>query len=250
MIRRTVPWLFLGLLFPPSLGACFVTGTNVTTARTLEPGTTSHTLVGTMLGSRTSDCPEDARTSECVGSERDSTDARLPSPGYALRTGVGEGWELGVDSQFPGTLGADLKRELARTRYFDLAVRPTLHTNVAVLEPISIDSSLSNDLDVEPGFGFALPVLADVNLSRSVSFVPHGRAGGMVGTWLNTSSNDVRLLYGGGLGVDWRVTPSTAIHPDVSVLYITRTEGAGADAFPSWWLSAAVGLVLGAQPRF
>jgi len=224
-----------------SQAGCFFSGSSLTTARTLAPGQSSHTITGSMVGRSVGSCEERSpgSSNEC-SDVLDDKIVPVPIPGYQFRAGVADRVELAYSAQFLGTAGFELKWNPIRTRSLDVAFAPSIYATWLLL---------FGGEDFDPGGAFALPAVVDLNLSRGLTLVPHGMAGFGVGL-IAPTGDDARLVYGGGLGLDWRLTSSVAIHPDLSLTYVPRDDGTGSDAVPVMWGLFAIGVVLGDQPSF
>lgn len=229
---------------------CFLSSSNFTTARTLPVGETTHTITGTMVGDRSGDCREDGFSHACIEPAEYETDAMLvPVPGYEYRAGIADRWELGLKSRFLGDVGIDCKWGLLRSRYFDVALMPTVRVNALALgSESSSDDEYSTDL--QPGAAMDMGIIADINFSRSVSLVPHGVVAESVGSWNTSATTDATFSYGGGVGLNWRMSPRMSLQPDIAFLRVPGTDTPGSDGLAATFLFVGVGVVVGPTPEF
>ena len=140
----------------------------------------------------------------------------VPTPHLRWEKVLAPQWELGVEAGVPGMVGADVKRELLRSTWFDLAVAPGVSAGL-----------YSSDGPLLIG---QVPIIADVVLTDWLVLVPHLSAG-----WGATFDDREDLnhspLVGGGLGVWFRLGDGFAVQPTVSstweldTLYVHRRIG-------------------------
>ena len=107
-----------------------------------------------------------------------------------------------------------------------------------------------NLFDFEPGAWAEMAALADINVARAASLVPHGMVAESVGTWNTNATNDNTFALGAGLGLNWRVAPRVAIHPDISVLRVPSSDAPGQDGLPRTYVFFATAVTMGPQPVF
>lgn len=153
----------------------------------------------------------------------------FPAPHVRHNRGLAAGTELVLDLGIPGTLGLDIKRELVRGRWLDLAVSPGIS-----------GSWLASGAD---GGAFAeahVPLLADLAVLPWLVLVPQVSVG-----WGIASNGDRTLnspLVGGGLGLYFRLGDGFALQPvasttvELDTLYTHHRFG--------------LGFSFGTQPRF
>jgi hypothetical protein len=145
-----------------------------------------------------------------------SDSATLPNfPSYQLRVGVADEVDVGVKLLNMSSLGADVKWNFIKGDTFDMAAVPgfqVFHFSV-------------NDAGFTQFYG-NLPLLFGINVGDSVTFVPSagvtysfssGEASG------DSDSNSAAFSEGGlwlrgGVGINFRISPKFAMHPEVTFL--------------------------------
>jgi hypothetical protein len=141
-----------------------------------------------------------------------------------LRTGVGERGEVAMHGDLPGSFGVDGKWNAVRTGPFDLAFMARFTASGVYTQPVN-----GPYRDERQGGAFLhLPILLGFNVDRLTFVLSPGSV-----TLVNPQG---RLTEGvrAGAGVQLRITPRLALHPEVSWMH----EVAG----PTDMAYAAVGL--------
>jgi hypothetical protein len=185
------------------------------TPRTVAPGKVSHTIAAEWVGWRfQARTPTDPTNPTSPDSEAEVTESGnvIVPPTYMLRLGVSDRVDLGFRASNMTTLGADVKYNFVRSEGFDLAIDPGVQWFALGLNTYHLH----------------LPLLVGVNLSEAVTFML--TPGVMYGiSTIKTGSDEAdsaldRLLsteglYGRlGVGVNFRITRSFALHPEVTFL--------------------------------
>ncbi|MFO0679874.1 MAG: hypothetical protein U0169_25345 [Polyangiaceae bacterium] len=191
----------VGLAMLAGLAGCPSPG-SYGTPRTVPRGRVAHTLAVEVVHA------EDVTTKNVPFART------FPStPTYVLRAGLWDRGELGLRLAHLSSLGADLKWNFLRTYRFDMAIDPGAQIFVT---PTSGNAAVTGYVHV--------PLLFGINVSRRVSFVP------TFGVTVSASSlkaggestfaaaTDTGALGRAGLGVNLRVRPTFALHPEVTVL--------------------------------
>lgn len=146
-------------------------------------------------------------------------DETIPIPLYIVRIGVHERVDFGLRI----LNGIDVKANAVRSKWFDASFNPRVqltfggHTNTTFV---------------------SLPVLLGLNLGSAVTLVA---SGGPVFTYRNDRDN--RTFLEGNLSIDFRPTPSFAMHPAIAF-----TRGLESDAVTNTIIG--FGFTFGALPKF
>jgi hypothetical protein len=170
-------------------------------------------------------------------------------PTIGVRYGLSERWDIGGRfSNLTGT-SADIKWNPVRTAAFDLALAPGLQ----FYEVFGVgDSDVDNPSDESISVLIVhLPLMAGLNLSRSLSLVPTLGVSYAFAPDPPLGASDIELsqvVHGAfaraGLGIDLRLSDAVALHPEATALYgIGEMDG---------YLVYMVGLgfVFGALPEY
>lgn len=184
------------------------------TPRTAGSGHVHHSLALESWGFRFKD-PVDGTT----------VSATFPTlPTYTLRVGLGDQFEIGARIANFSSLGGELKWNPVRSRVFDAAINPSFQ----FFQLSATDSS-----GTDTGFRviyFHVPLLLGLNLSKSITLVASpGVSYGVASASITDSSSDrsqasgtTGIMARAGLGIDLRVSPSFALHPEVTLLHSFR----------------------------
>jgi hypothetical protein len=182
-----------------------------TTPRSLPPGKATFTVAPEISG--------------FGGSLRGASDfARaLPiAPTVGLRYGLGEGVDVGARLASL-TASADLKWNFLRSQLFDVALVPGFQFYVVPRVGSSdVEENVSRDMPVTL---LHAPVLLGFNVAPNFSIIPslgvsYGLADRLPYAASDIDSSQVlrELFARAGLGLDVRLTPGFALHPELSVL--------------------------------
>jgi hypothetical protein len=175
------------------------------------------------------------------------SDETLMPPTWMVRVGLGDRWEIGARVANTSSLGSDVKWNFFRSRRIDLAIDPAFQ--VAFIRPTN------NSGDATTFSFYHLPLLVGVNLSRRASLVftpglSWGLASGGSIRFDNGlhAGSDARTGVVGrfGAGVDLRISPGVALHPEVTFL-----RGLVSDGYPKTILYVVgLGINFGAMPNY
>lgn len=173
------------------------------------------------------------------------------APSYAFRVGVTDRLDIGGRIANASALGVDVKWNFLRSEVLDVAIAPGaqafivwggagagVYTHVYSNLPLMFGINASPDFTIAPsvglGYGF--------NSSDSLSYNNAEE---------RTSSTEA-LLFQAGLGLDFRISPRFAVHPEMSML--TRASGAagaaGAAGAEMRWYTFGVGFKWGVLPSY
>ncbi len=199
------------------------------TPRTTPKGKISHTLAAEGYGFSYDDPDNDI-----------SGSATVPTlPTYQLRYGIVDEVDFGARVANMTSLGADVKWNFVRSPVVDLAVDPGVQ-----YYNITINDSSTHVLYLHG------PVLVGVNIAEPVSVVlSPGVTYGVVSTTLETTEDDdVASTSDGvmarlGVGFDFRVSRSFALHPEITFMKSFRDDGLLLYTF-------GLGLNFGSLPSF
>ena len=178
-----------------------------------------------------------------VGDATEDTNTLFP-PSYQLRIGVVDTLDVGFRVAYANSLGADVKWNFVKTDIFDMAFAPGIQA--WYYDSCSADGGTHGQVYAN------LPLLFGFNLNESVSFVP--TAGITYGCTAritlfgNTPSDraDIRgVMVRGGLGVEFRLSPRFALHPEVTYLNYVDSDSRPAIS----WLVFGLGLNFGSLPE-
>ena len=166
----------------------------------------------------------------------------LAPPTLSLRLGLGDSWEIAARADNLSSLGGDVKWNFLKSSRIDLAIDPAFQ----IYQLTPTDGSATKQT-----FTYLhVPLLVGVNLSRTVSLVFTPGA-----TWGFASSGEIRFKDGPdqgtstgaigrfGLGVDFRIMPGFALHPEITFL-----RGFGGDNTITY--IAGLGFNFGAMPNY
>lgn len=179
----------LALLALPLLGGCLSSGT-FTTARTLPPLELSHTAgLGLYL---------------YPGFE----DVKYPVPAvsYALRVGIADRLDLGVQATIPSGARIDFKYNPLRTRWLDASVAPAFSAVYFPTEGEAGDGKVALILD--------LPVIVAFNATGQFSVVLHGGPGYLYSP--DAGGGGLVTRFGGGLR--FRIGDTLALQPELTMV--------------------------------
>jgi hypothetical protein len=185
-----------------------------------------------------------------AGSGTGALRATLPTlPTYSLRVGVSESVEIGARAANLTALGLDVKWNPVRSRYLDLAIDPggqVFHASTAS-ESDSDSTSSSGSFTVAY---FHAPILVGINLARQISLVlSPGITYGIASTALaagsgqSEASTTTGLMGRFGVGIDFRISPGFALHPEITFLRTLSTN-------PTLLYTAGLGFNFGGLPSF
>jgi hypothetical protein len=186
-----------------------------TTPRTLDPGKWQFTVAAEALG-----YSYNAYTTTTNGASTNvgSASGFVPMvPSFIARVGVADGFDLGIHASNLDSLGLDGKIRLVKGT-FDLALDPGVQGYYYSFGTGSTSESLGVVY-------FHAPVMLGVNFSQDVSLVlTPGFVYGLA-TASVSSSNATQNASGasgaiarGSVGLDIRVSPKLALHPEVTVM--------------------------------
>lgn len=211
----TNPSRFLVMILSASLLLTGCPNPNIYgTPRTVKPGKVSHTVSAEYIG-WVFELREPAydEFGEPTGEYTSTTTSGgLPLlPTYGLRLGVAEQVDVGFRLSSFTSLGTDVKYNFVRSDIVDLAIDPGLQW-------------MNSNFNV---FHIHVPLLVGLNLSERVTLV--GTPGIMYGISTHDSEDSVSeafrqllsadgLYARAGLGLNVRITPHFAIHPEMTFL--------------------------------
>ena len=171
----------------------------------------------------------------------------LVPPTYTLRLGLGRSWEIGARIGNLSSLGGDLKWNFLRSSLIDLAIDPAFQV-------YEVTPNDSNGISTTFSF-YHVPLLVGVNLSRRASLVftpgvSWGFASGGSERFTNGlhdgSNTSTGALGRFGVGVDLRMWPGVALHPEVTFL-----RRLGSSDYPKTILYVVgLGINFGAMPNY
>ncbi len=207
------------------------------TPRTTPPGRVSHSLAA-----------------EAIGAHGGGGSLDIPTaPTYTLRVGATDNLDVGFRVANMTTLGADAKFNFLKGG-FDIAVDPGVQVFYYSLGATSADGTTTAKTSVSGAY-LHLPLLFGANLSESVTLVPTlGIMYGIVSSSNTVSSPDENesvkasgntgLIGRFGLGADFRLSQSFALHPEVTVMKSFKEGSEGVVYL------AGLGFNFGALPDF
>ncbi|MEO8182651.1 MAG: hypothetical protein ABI895_27780 [Deltaproteobacteria bacterium] len=198
------------LCFTLLLAAC-VNPNTYTTPRSLPPGAATFTVA-----------PEVSGFGGSLNGAWDFGRTLPIPPTLGFRYGLSESVDFGARVASL-TAAGDLKWNFLRSQLFDLAVVPGFQLYVVPNVGASdVSENVSQDMPVAL---LHAPVLLAVNLTPNFSIVPSLGVSYSLAEQPPSAASDIELsqvLYGlfgrAGLGLDLRVTPSFALHPELTLL--------------------------------
>jgi hypothetical protein len=172
----------------------------------------------------------------------------LPTlPTYSLRVGVSESVEIGARAANLTAAGLDVKWNPIRSRYLDLAIDPGGQVFQFGASSDSGSTSSSGSFTVAY---FHAPILVGVNLARQISLVlspgiTYGIASASLtaGSGQSDASTTTGLMGRFGVGIDFRISPGFALHPEITFLRTLDTN-------PTLLYTAGLGFNFGGLPSF
>lgn len=221
------------------LGSLLLTGcpnpNTYGTPRTVAPGKVSHSIAAEWVGWRfEARAPVDPDNPDAGTVETSQSGGIIVPPSYALRLGVSDQVDVGFRASNVTSLGADVKYNFLRDETIDLAVDPGVQW-------------LFVGFNV---YHLHLPLLVGWNLSDNVSLVlTPGIMYGVSNHDTGNSDVDREIdqllttdgLYGrAGLGVNFRITPKFALHPEVT--FLRSFKGDARDSYVSGAMSYMFGI--------
>lgn len=168
----------------------------------------------------------------------------LLPPMYQLRLGVLDTVDVGIRVALLSSLGADVKWNFVRTDVFDMAVDPSI-------QAAWWDACTTDDEPHGQVYG-NLPLLLGINATDALSIVP--TVGVTYGCTQATRAfpsspvSEARIrgwMLRVGWGLDFRVTPKLAFHPEVTYLSYLGSNSEPAIS----WLAVGLGVRFGALPH-
>jgi len=210
-----------------------------TTPRTIGSGHFQHSLAAEAWGFS-------IPASQANYASGESLSGTFPTlPTYTLRIGIGDSWEIGARVANMTSIGADLKWNFIKSSGLDLAIDPAFQ-----IFEISASDGSGTDETIRVSY-VHVPILVGINLSRTVSLVlAPGITWGFVSgtaTSTNNGTDQASATTGAigrfGLGVDFRLTPGFALHPEITFL-----RGLGTDNTLIYM--AGLGFNFGAMPNY
>jgi hypothetical protein len=210
-----------------------------TTPRTIGSGNIQHSLAAEAWGFSIP-----TSNAYSTGETLSGTFPTLPT--YTLRIGLGDQFEIAARLANMSSLGGDLKWNFLRSGTLDLAIDPGFqYFRLSVS-----DNSYNGTSTLSVSYAH-LPILVGVNLSRSVSLVfTPGITWGFASATASsgTSGQDQASATTGaigrfGIGADFRMTSSFALHPEITFL-----RGLGTDQTILYMFG--LGFNFGAMPNY
>ncbi|HLK88728.1 MAG TPA: hypothetical protein VKZ18_02475 [Polyangia bacterium] len=209
--------------FLAALPLLFLTGcpnpNTYTTPRTIGSGNIQHSLAAEAWGFSIP-----ASSAYSTGETLSATFPTLPT--YTLRIGLGDSWEIAARLANMSSLGGEIKWNFLRSGTLDLAIDPSIQ-----YFHLSVSDSNNSNTSLSVGY-LHLPILVGINFSRAVSLVltPGVTYGFASATDSSTTSgtNQAEATTGAiarfGIGFDFRMTSSFALHPEITFLRGLGTE--------------------------
>ncbi len=177
---------------------------------------------------------------------RDNSATWPSAPSYQLRVGVLDTLDIGARVANLSSFGADVKWNFIKSEVFDMAFDP----GVQVFH-ISASSGDATSSFTEV-FGH-IPLIFGINAGDSVTFVPTaGVTYGMASATASSGSDASAaamidgLMFRGGLGINFRISPKFAMQPEVTYLkYLNK------DTDPAIsWVVFGLGFNFGNLPQY
>lgn len=206
------------------------------TPRTTPVGRVQHSLAAEAIGYRARYPAPDSSNLKDV----------LPSlPTYTLRVGLSDEVDLGVRVSNL-VFGTDVKWNFIKSDVFDLAVAPSVQAFYSWPGAGARHSGYVHVLGT-------LPLLFGFNASEALSIVPAlgvAFAGNVGSLHPNNQQERVSSAEGvfvrAGVGVDFRMSPKFAVHPELTFLKSLPKDGEPEALF----YALGVGFNFGALPRY
>ncbi|HYP91074.1 MAG TPA: hypothetical protein VEQ59_23070, partial [Polyangiaceae bacterium] len=178
------------------------------TPRTTPVGKISHTLAAE--GVRYS--VDDTKNGGVKG------DATIPTlPTYQIRVGLLDTLDIGARLSNLSSFGADLKWNFIKSDVFDMAIDPGFQVFHIGSSSNGVSESFTEI------YGHA-PLILGINVADSVSIVPtvgvtYGLSSATVsGDDASAAASIDGLMFRGGLGFNFRISPKFAMQPEVTYL--------------------------------
>jgi hypothetical protein len=171
-------------------------------ARTLEPGTSQHTVMADFWGAS----HEPDRDQDVL--DLGSGVAPVPMPTYVFRHGLADRLELGIAATPFPSVGLDLKWNFLREGNLALALVPNV-TGAAYLYG---DDADENGWTAQA----SLPLLVSWRIGDDVALLP--LVGLAYTRGAGSSDKDAWTHLAAGLGAAFQASPSVAVQPGVYVL--------------------------------
>jgi hypothetical protein len=169
----------------------------------------------------------------------------LVAPTYALRVGASDSVDIGARIGNGSALGVDLKWNFFKSKFFDMAGAPGLQTFYV--------SKGAGGRSGGAHFYGNLPLMLGINPSDRFSIVPSvglgygfGRRAAADDDALERVASTKALLLQAGIGLDFRISPTFAIHPEMSLLRRVLAP----DDTDLIWFTFGLGFDWGALPRY
>lgn len=170
-------------------------------------------------------------------------------PTIGVRYGLSDDWDIGGRLSNLAAASADLKWNPLVSRSFDLALDPGLE--FYVLSGIGSSDVDSPSDETRAVLMVNLPVLLGFNVSPSITLMPSLGLSYAVAREPPDAASDIELsqvphgLFArAGLGIDFRLGASFALHPELTVLH-------GVDELEDYFLfTGGLGIVFGSLPRY
>jgi hypothetical protein len=211
----SIRFAFLGALATFCLGC--PNPNTYTTPRTIGSGRVSHSVAAEAWGFSVPGTSSNGGATTVTGT--------LPTfPTYTLRIGVGDFAEIGARLANASSLGADIKVNFLRSAFLDLAIDPSGQ----VFQFSESSGGTTSSVSV---FYLHVPLLVGLNLSRSLTLVlAPGFTYGFASTAVSSSggqdqaSGTTGALGRLGFGLDIRMSPGFALHPEITFLRTLESE--------------------------
>jgi hypothetical protein len=209
-----------------------------TTPRTIGSGNIQHSLAAEAWGFSIP-----AGTAYSSSETLSGTFPTLPT--YTLRIGLGDSWEIAARLANMSSLGGEIKWNFLRSGALDLAIDPSIQ-----YFRLSVNDASNTTTSLSVGY-LHVPILVGINLSRSVTLVAtpgvtYGFASASASS--TTSGTDQASATTGaiarfGIGFDFRMSSSFALHPEITFL-----RGLGTDQTILYMFG--LGFNFGAMPNY
>ena len=186
-----------------------------------------------------------AETPESSGRSHTDTGNTLVAPSYFFRVGLTDRLDIGGRFANGSALGVDLKWNFLKSEVFDMAVAPGtqafyawggagsdggythVYTNLPLLFGINASPEFTIAPSIGVGYGFNAGSEAYNNAEERIA-------------------STEALMLQAGIGLDFRTSPTFAVHPELSV--VRRVSGpAGSDMI---WYTFGLGFKWGALPTY
>lgn len=231
-------WWQVSLLGLPVLACGCLNPNTYSTPRTTPVRRVQHSLAAEVVSFRAVTPEEGAEPRTNVGNT-------VVAPSYAFRVGLTERLDVGGRIANASALGLDVKWNFLRSDLLDVAMAPGMQ---------SFYVWGGAGTDVYSHVYTNLPLLVGINAAPEFTIAPSAGLGYGFNSSDNPSYNNAEertssttaLMLQAGLGLDFRISPTFAVHPEMSLL---RRISGPAGATMSWY-TFGLGFNWGALPSY